>query len=109
MFSVLAPTFVSPNAPLTPLLSVMFPTPPTVEFASSVTGPPRLAAPAALFTSAPLPPTPAPWSVTGSPPTAMPLRSSVAGAATMVPPTVLPSAVKLPTISVPVFTFVAPL
>ena len=74
-----------------------------------VIGPERLAAPAALLTSAPPAEMPVPFRVTGSAPMACPFKSRTAPfPATVVPPAVVPKAAALPSLSVPALINVAP-
>ena len=88
----------------------MRPAPPTYVWADeSVTGPLHVAAAdVLLLMSPPVFETPVPATASDSPATVWPLRSSAPPAETVVPASVEPSAVALPSFSVPAVTFVLP-
>ena len=94
---LMAPDRVSASAPVAT---------PMVESVFNVTAPASDAVPVAV--SAPLLPTPTPLSVTASLPIATPLMFSVAPLLTVVPPSVLPSALAFAATSVPPMIVVAP-
>ena len=75
---------------------------------ASVMLPDKLAAVPLLLMSAPPELMPVPLSVTASAPIVWPFRSNTAPLETVVPLAVLPSAVALPSCSVPALTVVAP-
>ena len=96
------PVLVSALAPLiTPLTVSWVPATLSVLSAPRATLPARLPEPALLASVPPL-------SVIASAPITMPFTSSMAPAATVVPPAVLPNAAALPALSVPALMLVTP-
>ena len=105
------PIFVSvtPTPPATVFVSVMPPAfPPMLLLLCKVTGPVKVEVAAPVLVSTPLPPTPLPLRFSGEAKVGLkPARSSVATPVTVTAEEE-PSAPLLPSFSVPVCTFVAP-